>query len=554
MCSPVVEVLQVKTTDISRYSAWMAAAAMLLALAACNDKKTPVETDGGGTPAPLKVETVIFEPKVGVPGDTLLFTAVITSSSQNEGDFPVMEWSANGGSFVETNRQTVQWVAPNSSGVFTVTAKAKNSVGSSTNKATIFIGAGQNLVSENAGQVTLIGTGNDFHYLNTLDITRGVDVYKYVGGASSDAVSGAQRNNLNVAYSPDGALEAHAADTLAAGATVRPRNIYIGDFNSGTLKRLTTDGTNLGNPEHNVYNYPSFSPNGQVIAYQRWAQSWDGVKPDSFHVYIEDLVLLKRTVVTAEYTYPRGFFPTFSTDSNWLIYVLDKNRSGQWELFGSPMTGNTVDGSSASTVKMTNTGGTIVSGAPKELKRPPMAWNPVSSVLAIAAADNALHLVKPSATAPVDITVPEVARASEIVWSPNGSMLAATFLVTDTDGKAWSRIVTVTTAGVVTERVSTLIGDIAHDLAFSPDEKWLLYRVTRGSGSWFNVADVGAGILSAPVPVTATDPVGDSDKYRSAMSLRPSWSGTNIMIYPSFGTSSNGTPGIWTRDLSGLVD
>jgi WD40 repeat protein len=532
----------------------MVAAAMLLALAACDDKKTP-ETTTGGSSAALKVETVIFEPKVGVPGDTLLFTAVITSSSQNEGDFPVMEWSASGGAFVETNRQTVQWVAPNSSGVFTITAKATNDVGSSSNKATIFIGVGQNLLTENAGQINLIGTGNDFHYLLTTDVTRGVDVYKYVGGVSSDAVSGVLRNNLNVTYSPDGGLEAHAADSTAAGATVRPRNIYIGDLNSGTLKRLTTDGSKLGNPERNVYNYPSFSPNGQVIAYQRWAQSWDvPVAPDSFHVYIEDLVLLKRTLVTADYAFPRGFFPTFSTDSNWLIYVLDKNRSGQWELFGSPMTGNTVDGSSASVVKMTNTGGVIVSGAPKELKRPPMAWNPVSSVLAIAAADNALHLVQPSATAPVDIAVPEVVKATEIAWSPNGSMLAATFFVTDADDKTWSRIVTVTTAGVATERVNTLIGDIARDLTFSPDGKWLLYRVTRGGGSWFNAADVGAGVLSEPVPVTATDPVGDVDKYRAAMSLRPSWTSTNLMIYPSFGTSSNGTPGIWTRDLSGLVN
>ena len=28
----------------------------------------------------------------------------------------------------------------------------------------------------------------------------------------------------------------------------------------------------------------------------------------------------------------------------------------------------------------------------------------------------------------------------------------------------------------------------------------------------------------------------------------------NLMLYPAFGTSSNGTPGIWTRDLSGLIN
>jgi hypothetical protein len=547
-----VEVLLVKTTDISRYGTGMAAAALLLALAACsNNDKKPVDDTTGGSPAPLAVESVIFEPKVGVPGDTLLFTAVITSSSQNEGDFPVMHWSATGGTFVEDNRQTVSWVAPNSSGVFTITATATNSVNTASSKANVFVGAGQNLVPSGAGQLDLIGTGPDFHYFGTTDVARGVDVKKFVGGVSSDAVSGTLANNLNVVYSPDGALEAHAADSTGAGATVRPRNLYIGDFASGTLTRLTTDGSKPGAQEHNVFNYPSFSPNSQVIAYQRWAQSWDGVAPDSFHVYIQDLVAQKRTKVTAEYQFPRGFFPTFSTDSKWLVYVLDKNRSGQWEVYGSPMTGNTVDGSIASAVKMTNSGGAIVSGAPKELKRPPMTWNPVSPVLAIAAADDALHLVETNATGATEITVPEVVRAQEIAWSPNGTMLAATFFVTDTSGKSWSRIVTVSPAGVVTERVNTAIGDNARDLTFSPDEKWLLYRVIRGGGSWFSVADIGAGKLTAPVPVTATDLTGLASDYRNVMTLRPLWTPGNLMIYTAWPLGSN-TPGVSSRDLSGL--
>lgn len=532
----------------------MVAAAWLLALAACsNNNKKTADTPTGGSPAPLAVESVIFEPKVGVPGDTLLFTAVVTSSSQNEGDFPVMHWTATGGTFVEDNRQTVSWVAPNASGVFTITASATNSVNSASNKANVFVGAGQNLITNSAGQIDLIGTGPDFHYFGTNDVARGVDVKKFVGGVSSDAVSGVFANNLNIVYSRDGALEAHAADSVSTGAVVRPRNIYIGDFGSGTLTRITTDGTRLGNPEHNVFNFPSFSPNGQVIAYQRWAQSWDSVAPDSFHVYIQDLVAQKRTLVTSEYQFPRGFFPTFSTDAKWLVYILDKNRSGQWEVYGSPMTGNTVDGSIASAVKMTNSGGAIVSGAPKELKRPPMTWNPVSPILAIAAADNALHLIQTNGTGATEITVPEVVKAQEIAWSPSGSMLAAAFFVTDSAGKSWTRIVTVSPAGVVTERVNTSIGDAARDLAFSPDEKWLLYRVIRGGGSWFSVADIGAGKLTDPVPLTATDPSGLANDYRNVMSLRPLWTPANLMIYSSWARGST-TPGISSRDLSGLSD
>ena len=45
-----------------------------------------------------------------------------------------------------------------------------------------------------------------------------------------------------------------------------------------------------------------------------------------------------------------------------------------------------------------------------------------------------------------------------------------------------------------------------------------------------------------------------SNDYRAVMSLRPLWTNTNLMIYPSFGTSINNTPGVWTRDLSGLVN
>lgn len=547
-----------KKTDFSRYSAWVAAAAVVLGLAACSDDKTPTDSTTGANPTPLNVQSVIFEPKVGTPGDTLVFTAVITSSSQNEGDFPAMTWSATGGTFVETNKQSVRWVAPGASGLFTITAKATNAANSSTNKATVFVGTGGRLISQYAGQVDLIGTGPDFHFLRSVDVTRGVDVYKYVAGSVSDAVSPAASNNLTVTYSPDGLAEAHAADSLMAAVTVRPRNIYVGDFASGTLKRLTRDGAKPGSPERNQCKYPSFSPNGQVVAYQRWAQSWDGVAPDSFHVYIQDLVAQKRTLVTYDYPFPRGFFPTFSTDGKWLVYVLDKTRSGQFDLFGSPMTGNNVDGAPASAVRFTDTGGQIVTGVPKELKKPPMIWNPVSSILAVAAADNVLYLVATTSSGANVIAVSEVAKATEIAWSPAGNLLAATYAATiqtgPSDTEVHARLVTVSTAGVVTQRAEGLAGDKMNDLAFSPDGNWLLYRVTRGGGSWFNVVDVGAGKLTEPVPVTATNPTAAADDYRAVMLFRPAWSAANLIIYPAFEFSTDETPGIYTRDLAGLVN
>ena len=544
--------------DISRFNVWILAALVGLVVAACDDEKTPDEVVSGPT-GPLTVSSLISDPKVGEPGDTLLFTAVVTSSAPNEGDYPVFEWTADGGTFIEDDKQTVRWVAPVDPGVFTITARATNHINSSSNQTSIFIGAGQDVIAEFAGQIDLIGGGPDFRFFRTLDVLRGVDVYEYIGGVASDAIAQPPINilfpQLNTVYSPDGLMEAHAADSVQFATTVRPRHIYIGTFGSHSYTRLTVDGARPGFAERNQFNFPSFSPNNQVVAYQRLAQDWNPPQgSDSFLVYIHDIVNRKKTHVTYEHEFPRAFFPTFSTDGNWLVYIVDRTRSGQWELYGSPMTGNDVDGSLASLVKFTNTGGLIVTGAPRELRKPPMAWNPVSSTLAVAAADNVLYMVQTTPTGANAIAVPNVVRAQEIVWAPNGSQLAATFSLSDDDGNAFAHIATVSPAGVFADRLVAPEGDNIRDLAFSPDGNWLLYRTSRGGGSWFSILDIGAGQLTAPVPVTATDPTGRAADYRNVMSLRPAWTSTNQMIYLSFITNASGTPGIFARDLSGIID
>src|SRR4030095_6190434 len=115
MAQPLGGGLQVKKTDISKFGAWMVAASMVLALAACSEDKKP-ETTTGGNPVPVAVESIIMDPKVAAPTDTLLCTAVVTSSGLNEGDFPVYEWSADGGDFLETNKQSVPWGEPAGAG------------------------------------------------------------------------------------------------------------------------------------------------------------------------------------------------------------------------------------------------------------------------------------------------------------------------------------------------------------------------------------------------------------------------------------------------------
>jgi hypothetical protein len=543
----------VKTTAVLRFSAWMIVAMIGFTLAACEDEKQPEEVVSGPT-GPLTVSSLISNPKVGAPGDTLVLTAVVTSDAANEGDFPVMDWTADGGTFLEDDKQTVRWVAPNASGLFTITARATNHVNSATRDITLFVGAGTELLHEFAGQVDLINSGPDFHYFFVENLASGIDVYKYVGGVASDAIANGVPPGIlpgNPAYSADGSMVAWSADTLQGHTTLRPRHVNVGDLGTGTYTRLTVDGAKPNNPERNRFDMPSFSPNKQVVAYQRFAQAWDTGGADSFLVYVSDIVANTRTKVTYELPSPRAFFPTFSTDSKWLVYVLDRQKNGQWELYGSPMTGNTVDGSLASLTKLTDTGGLIVTGAPATLKRPLMAWNPVSPVLAIAAADGVLHLVQTTATGANDI--PVSIRAQEIIWSPTGTMLAATYTET-VDGDNVSKIATVTSSGALTERVVAPVGDLIRDVAFSPDENWMVYRVTRGGGSWFNLLDIGAGTLAGPVPVTATDPAGFAALYRGAMTLRPVWTSANLLIYPSFNDNASGTPGIYSRDLSGIVN
>jgi hypothetical protein len=528
----------------------MAAAVMLLALAACSEDKKPEEIVEG-TKGPITVESVINEPKVGAPGDTLLFTAVVTSSADNENDFPVYEWTADGGTFVEDNTQTVHWIAPATSGIYTVTAKVTNDVNSATNSAVVFTGGGSTLIDADAGQIDLIGGGPDFHFFETALVDFGVDVSQSIGGVVSDAIVPPPPppfrlfNAINVVYSAGGGFVANAADSFVAAFNPRPRHIYVGDFAAGTQRRIDIDGAKPGSLERNVFNYPAFSPNGQVVAYQGMAQAWDGVTADSFHVYTYDLVANKRRNITHALASPRAWHPTFSTDGKWFVYVMDKNRNGQYELYGSPMTGNTVDANPASAVQLTTTGGQITSGSPApNLARPVMAWNPVASILAIVAADNTLYLVQTTATGSTVIPV-DTPRPAELIWSADGSMLAAS---------TGASISTVTAGGAVTVRVEVPAGDIVRDMAFSPDAKWLVYRQGRGGGNWIAAADLGAGKLNEPVPITPTTANGQVTKYRGVMSLKPAWTSTNVIIYPAWGISADNTPSLLTRDLSGLVN
>jgi len=536
-----------KTTDVAKYGRLLVAGLMVLGVAACEDDKQPEEVTGGES-EPLKVEEIIVQPRVATPGDTLLLTAVVTSSSNNEGDIPTLDWTATSGRFVEDDELSVRWVSPAQAGIHTVTAKATNSANSSSATKDVFIADGRVLIEGQAGEIHLVNGGPDFYFLRssvTNPITGGVDVNSYFNGIVDDAVNPARANHLNVVYSRDGNFEAHAADSLIFGRIVIARNVYVGDFSTRILQRLTVDSQPDSALERDQFANPSFSPDSRLVAFGGQVRSV-GSGPDSFHVFVHDLTLTKRTRVTASHPFSRALFPTFSTDGAWLTYVSDQAGTGRWDLYGSPVSGAVVDGSLASLKNLTNTGGNLLSGTPDKLRNPLKAWNPVSPILAIQSAEGSLLLVATSAGGASVTTVDGGAGAVELVWSPNGNLLGIS-----TGG----RVLTSTTGGTTTERVVAAPGDNVRDIAWSPNEEWLAYRVTRGGSSWFEVVDIGAGVLTAPMPVTATSDAGLVGTYRTMMSMSAAWTSANRILCPTFGIDLlSDTPGVYESDLSSLVE
>jgi hypothetical protein len=157
-----------------------------------------------------------------------------------------------------------------------------------------------------------------------------------------------------------------------------------------------------------------------------------------------------------------------------------------------------------------------------------------------------LYLVQTTATGSIVTDVPGLTGVQELAWSPGGSLLAAS---------VGGSIVTISPSGVVTERVKGVAGDLLRDLTWSPDEAWLLYRVTRGGSCWLELADLDAGVLTKPLAVTEGTTIGLIGTYRGVMSMSAAWTAADLVIFPVFGLDAGtATPGIVSLDLSGVVD
>jgi Tol biopolymer transport system component len=415
----------------------------------------------------------------------------------------------------------------------------------------LFVGESATLVTDRGGAVRLQPNGSDlFYFRSAVNPALGAEVYSVVGiGAPTDAVvtpAGANgSNNHSIVYARDVSFEAHSVDSVSAA------HLYIGDLTTQTYRKISN-----APPAGEVYprfTDPDVSPDSRYVAFRGMLPGapipgGGGVFPDTFDVFVYDTQGVSRTNVTKTHTNHRNAFPTWSTDHRWLTFISDRTAN-QWELYGLPVTGGLVNTSQASLVRLTNTGGSITDGTIAALEKPLMAWNPVSSILAVVGVD-AFYLVQTTPTGASQIDVPITAAPIELQWSPDGSLLAVS---------VGGEVLTIETDGSSTKRVDggpdgPRPGDTFADLAWTPDGQWLLYRATRGSSSWLEAYDIDQSLLSVPIAITSAEPhsVGNRSlgEYRSVMSMSPAVGNANVLFYPTF--AGAGTVGVKRVDASAL--
>lgn len=542
-----------KTTAHSVRIVWLAA--LLAAISACDDEKTD---DTVSTPStPLRVEEIIIAPKASAPGDTVTLTADIRSSSQNEGDVPSTRWTADGGTFLEDNKMTVRWIAPVTAGFYNISVRATNAAGSATAQTDVFVGTQTLLVNSEAGAIRMKANGTDFYYVRTPALASGVEVYSYAG-APVDAVSPVRPTGFELVYAPTLAYEVHATNVTApeslgiASANPRPRQLYVGDFTLGTLQRISQDLAAFDSPRRNQFGFPDVSPDGQLIAYQGVVTNSFSASLDSVDIFVYRPAGPNRERATGTHTNHKNFFPSFSTDQNWLTFISDRGGANQWEIYAMPVAGTTVDTSPASVVRLTDTGGTIAATRPGGVPALPLrAWSRGVSTLATVSGDNILYLMTTSGAGATLVDVPGIpVSIQELVWSPSGALLAVVATGKDSEDRSVMQIYTVA-GGTAQLRYQALSGDLLRDVVFSPDAQWMVFRLTRSGLAWLEILDLSGGVLTSSVAITGTLPAGGAAEYRAVMSLSPAWGAGDILYVPVF--QGGATPAIMSLDVSGAI-
>ncbi len=510
---------------------------------------------------PVRVTELIVNPRAPQPGDTVTVTAVVaaTDASGNPvvdpSEFPVVSWSADGGQFLENGRNTVRWVAPTTSAVYNIACTASNSLSSDRADVDVFVTAPVELVPVDAGMIYLTSTPGDFFFVASADPANGWELRKYVGGVVSDAVPGPDaRDGFELVVAPDLAHAAYVKITPVGFQKPAPSlDVWLDDLVAQTTQQITFDQQQGGSTRRQLYDLPSFSPDGTKLTFTAIRPNAVSGAGDSVDVGVYDIATGTTTYPTETHG-PGGdrfnAMSSFSPDGNWLVFVSDRTGLAQWELYALPVVGGVVATDSASTVRLTNTGGRIGQGAfnfPNLFPDlPELAWNgnagaPLAAVLT---PGGDLYLVDPSLPSQTLVSGFESGdRVRQFKWSPDGATLAVT---------TFGKLYLVTASGQATRVLDVPTGDAIRDMSWSPDGNWIVYRRTRGGLAWFELYDVSAGVLTRPVSITAVAAAGKVSTYAAQMDMSAPFD-ANRRVYVIEFVSGQDTPRIVQIDLSGVV-
>lgn len=533
---------------------FLVALSVSLLVVGCSDDETDVV---GGGEAELSLNGIILNPKSAGLADTVLVTADLTASFQDPGSFATIKWVATEGTLLEDNEQTVRWVAPGMSTRVRLTVTATNSVSSVTLSTDIFVGTPIKIVPSYAGEFHMLASGDQFLYLRSVVEPSGAGfagygVYQYTGAASIPVIDG-DTLGWNYVFTADLTTAARTFEgRLIGGDILAPSNVWIDDLLAQNSTEITADGK-PDSPRHDRFVYPYFTPLGDKLVYEAFRPNYQQGDVDTFDIEIYDVATKQTINITeAHGENRRNFFPSVSSDGDWLVFVSDRLVLNQWELYGLRFDGVMTD--SNSTVRLTDTDGLIAGGTPLTLTSPRKTWNPNPSipVLAIIGNDGELRLVETNATSATTANATDVGTAiSSMVWSPSGQMLAVAARVQGSGGISNNVLFTVTTDGVATERHRVSSRDEIGDMTWSPNEAFLVYRVTRGGSTWLEVMDmVGNTGWLKPIILTATSDEGEIEDYRALMSTSSAYNANNVVYYLLF---DGVTPSINMLDISGAI-
>jgi hypothetical protein len=549
-------------TSIIRYKntyfLLLAVFTLSLLVAGCSDDEPGIDDPD---PSTITIGGIILNPKSAGLADTLKVTAILTSVHFDPGNYAKIAWSSDEGVFLENNQQSVRWVAPGFSTLARLSVTATGPLNTVSLSADVFVGTSVTVVSQYAGELHLQPSGTDLYYLySEVDPTDatfgGFGVYEYSGGPSMPVIYNVDTLGVDYVFTDDLAYAARTYEGgLGVGDVLAPVNLWLDDLNAQTSTKLTED-SKPGDARHDRFIFPNFSPNGNLLVYEAFRPNFLQGAIDTFDVEVYNTSTSQKTNVTRTHGGSRrNFFPSVSSDNNWVVFVSDRRVQNEWELYGLRIDNDVVRSDSSDTVRLTFTDGLISGGTPLTLTKPTTLWNPNPSlpVLAIIGNDGELRLVETDDVGATTIEVPSVGNVlNSLTWSPDGQMLALVAMVQEVEDAPFENVIyTIETDGFVRERHRVSASDKIQDITWSSGQNLMVYRASRGSSSWLELLDLegNQGFLR-PVVITATSDMGEIETYGGYMSTASVLNTSNVIYYLLF---NNNTPSVNMLDISGAL-